>query len=213
MHRLHRGTAPTCLALYDHGHHQWTNTTPTTQERAEICTELDAMQVRRCAYCECDLDQHRQHIEHFRQRARYPQGTFAWDNLFLSCQRSDSCGKHKDACGPYLHTDLIKPDHEDPERFFLFGQHGTINLRQGLNSQEAGRAQETLRIFNLDAQWGPLRQMRKVACIGYFETANAFREMAQHYPQDDWWPLLQEELAQIEHLPFRTAIRHTLTPV
>jgi uncharacterized protein (TIGR02646 family) len=201
------------LALYHHGQHQWTKTTPTDQERAEIRTELDAMQGRRCAYCECDLDQHGQHIEHFRQRSRYPQGTFAWDNLFLSCRRSDSCGNHKDTCGPYNHTDLIKPDIEDPEHFFLFGQNGTINLRQGLNSQEAHRAEETLRIFNLDAQWGPLRQMRKVACIGYVETAIAFQEMAQLYPQADWWPLLQDELAYIEHLPFRTAIKHTLTPV
>jgi len=213
MHFLHRGHAPVCLAHYHHGQHQWTKTTPTDQERAEIRTDLDAMQGRRCAYCECNLNQHGQHIEHFRQRSRYPQGTFEWDNLFLSCDRPDSCGKHKDGCGPYNHADLIKPDHDDPEHYFLFGQHGTINLRQGLNSQEKHRANETLRIFNLDAQWGPLRQIRKVACIGYIETAKAFQEIAQHYPPDDWWPLLQEELAQVEHLPFRTAIKHTLSPV
>lgn len=212
MHLLHRGTAPACLEHYHHGQHNWAKETPTDQERTEIRTQLDAMQGGRCAYCECKLKQHVQHIEHFRQRGRYPEGTFAWDNLFLSCDRKDSCGKHKDKCGFYNYTDLIKPDGEDPEHYFLFGQYGTISLRQGLNSQETHRADETLRILNLDAKRGPLRQIRKVACIGYVETAEAFQEMADHYTQEQWWPMLEEELATIRHLPFCTAIKHTLLP-
>jgi uncharacterized protein (TIGR02646 family) len=52
------------------------------------------------------------HIEHFRQRSRYHQGTFEWDNLFGSCNRPDNRGKHKDQCGNYDYQDLIKPDVE-----------------------------------------------------------------------------------------------------
>jgi uncharacterized protein (TIGR02646 family) len=212
MHFLQRGAAPNCLSNYRHGQHQWTHLTPTFVDRAAIRTELEAMQGRRCAYCECDLDQHGQHIEHFRQRDRYSQGTFDWDNLFLSCKRKDSCGKHKDECGPYNHADLIKPDVDDPEHDFLFGEHGTISLRQGLSPQENHRAEETLRIFNLDAQWGPLRKMRELTCMTYLDTATAFQEMAQQYPESEWLPLLEAELAAIQHLPFCTAIKHTLLP-
>ena len=212
MHFLQREAAPNCLSNYQHGQHQWTS--PTVAERTEIRTALEAMQGRRCAYCECDLPQdgqHGQHIEHFRQRSRYPQGTFDWDNLFLSCDREDSCGKHKDTC-TYTPADLIKPDVEDPELFFRYGEDGTISVRQGLSPQQQHRAIETLRIFNIDAQWGPLRQMRSVVCNGYLETATAFQEMAQQYPAADWWPLLLQELASISQLPFCTAIKHTLTP-
>lgn len=210
MHFLVRGEAPNCLADYRYGQDHWGQVT--AEDKAAIRAELESMQGRRCAYCECGLDLHGQHIEHFRQRVRFPQGTFEWANLFLSCERAESCGKHKDSCGLYPHEDLIKPDIDDPEKFFRFGPDGTIHLREGLSPQQAHRANETLRIFNLDAQWGPLRQMRKIVCQGYSQTRASFQEIAQHYPQEEWWPLLQEELATIESLPFCTAIKHTLSP-
>jgi uncharacterized protein (TIGR02646 family) len=212
MHLLQRGPAPDCLAQYSYKRHSWSKTSPTDAERVEIRAELETMQGRRCAYCECSLDQHGHHIEHFRQRSRFDQGTFDWNNLFLSCERLDSCGKHKDSCGNYDPGDLIKPDEEDPEDFFVFGSDGTINLRDGLTPAQTHRASETLRIFNLDAQWGPLRQMRKVVCQGYIEDANFFLEMSLQCPQDEWWPLYQEELSKIKELPFYTAIKHTLLP-
>ena len=212
MHSLSRGATPNCLSKYRHGRDAWTNDSPTYDERLQIRTELEAMQVHRCAYCECDLKTHGQHIEHFRQRSRYPQDTFNWDNLFLSCKRRDSCGKHKDKCGQYDPDDLIKPDVEDPEHYFRFGEDGAISLRPGLKPRERQRAEETLRILSLDAQRGALRKMRELACKGYLDTAIAFQEMAQHYSESEWAPLLEEELATIQNLPFCTAIKHTLTP-
>jgi uncharacterized protein (TIGR02646 family) len=213
MHLLNRGPAPACLANYQPGVHQWTNITPTQQERDDIKTALEAMQGRRCAYCECDLDGYGQHIEHFRQRDRYPQGTFAWDNLFWSCCRKGSCGDHKDKCGAYPHAVLIKPDADDPERFFLFASNGTIAIRTGtLTTHEQHRAAETLRIFNLDEQRGALRYMRQAHCAGYLQTADELRTISATWPLQDWLPFLEEEIARTSHLPFCTAIKHTLTP-
>ncbi len=213
MHFLNRGPAPACLAKYQHGVHQWTNLTPSQQEREEVKAALEAMQGRRCAYCECDLGVHGQHIEHFRQRGRYPQGTFDWDNLFWSCEREDSCGKHKDRCGVYPPADLIKPDVEDPEHFFLFASDGTIAIRTDrLTPQEQHRAAETLRIFNLDEERGALRYMRQAHCAGYLQTAEELQTISATWAQQDWLPFLEEEIARTSHLPFCTAIKHTLTP-
>jgi uncharacterized protein (TIGR02646 family) len=213
MHLLNRGTAPACLGNYQHGAHQWTNLTPTWDEREEIRADLQAMQGQRCAYCEGDLDVHGQHIEHFRQRGRFPQGTFDWDNLFWSCEREDSCGKHKDKCGVYSPADLIKPDVEDPEHFFLFASNGTIAIRTAtLTAQEQHRAAETLRIFNLDRERGALRYMRKARCAGYLKTAEELQSISATWPMEDWFPFLEEEIAKTRHLPFCTAIKHTLTP-
>lgn len=148
------------------------------------------------------------HIEHFRQRNRYPQGTFAWSNLFGSCNREGSCGDFKDKCGVYPHEDLIKPDVEDPEHFLVFDALGGISPRSGLQPQDQHRAIQTIRILNLE---GPLQQIRFGEVQGYVQTAEFFASLAAQFPDEEWQPLLQEELDNIDALPYATAIRHVLT--
>jgi uncharacterized protein (TIGR02646 family) len=170
------------------------------------------MQGRRCGYCEADISNGQKHIEHFRQKGLDPTVTFLWSNLFGSCNREDSCGKHKDnRCDAYSSEDLIKPDVEDPERFFLFVSDGTIAVRQGLNVQDRHRATETLRIFNLDAKHGPLRRMRQQAAAGYLQTNEELCALSAEYPPEEWQFLLDRELAATAHLPFATTIKHALT--
>ncbi|MEN8214990.1 MAG: retron Ec78 anti-phage system effector HNH endonuclease PtuB [Pseudomonadota bacterium] len=214
MHKLKRPKPPACLAKYRHGLNNWSDIT--TADRAKIWESLDIMQQKRCAYCEnrikTEPKDNNAHIEHFRQRSRYPQGTFEWEKIFASCNRQESCGKYKDSLPHYNHADVIKMDVEDPEDFFLFGYDGTISIRPNLSAQEKHRAKETLRIFNLDAKHGPLRQMRQAAVQGYYQTAEELAEMAKEFPEEEWYPLLEEELEAINELPFATAIKHVLMP-
>lgn len=209
MHQLQRGAAPGCLASYRHGVSRWGEVT--SADKAAIWRELQAMQGQRCAYCEADIGHVGRHIEHFRQRDRYPQGTFAWDNLFGSCNREDSCGKHKDRCGGYVPGDLIKPDVENPEHFFLFVSDGSIAVREGLNVRDKHRAEETLRILNLNPRSG-LRWERKRAIEGHLQTKAALFEIAAEHGEDAAWVFIQEELLATAQLPFATAIKHLLSP-
>lgn len=208
MHKLERPDGPDCLQRYEHGRNQWEQVT--AEERAEIWEKLDAMQGRRCAYCEAEISEGKRHIEHFRQKAahRYPQGTFEWTNLFGSCDREESCGKHKDGCGTYHPADLIKPDVEDPEYFLLFISDGTIAVRAGLSEPERRRAEETLRVFNLDAKHGPLRSIRKKEVYGYLQTFEEYALMTES--PEELQDALEREVAATAHLPFATAIKHTL---
>jgi len=209
MHQLQRPAAPACLGKFRHGQNNWNDVS--LADKAEIWQQLNQMQQQRCAYCECSITgEHQSHIEHFRQRARYSQGTFDWLNLFGSCNHTKSCGKHKDTCGAYNHQDLIKMDVEDPEYFFLFVSDGTIAIRSGLSLHERHRAEETLRIFNIDAKHGRLRQMRKSAVQGYLQTAEDLATLAIEYDESEWKPLLEQELEAIRNHPFATAIKHTL---
>jgi uncharacterized protein (TIGR02646 family) len=211
MHELQRNpVAPTCLNKYQHGRDQWSMQSPTYDERQEIWNQLNAMQGHRCAYCEADISNGQKHIEHFRQKGRDATVTFLWSNLFGSCNRKDSCGKHKDGCGDYNPSDLIKPDVDDPEHFFVFVPDGTIAIRQGLSKADKHRATETLRIFNLDAQHGPLRRMRQQAAVGYQQTVEEILALAADYPPEEWQPLLDSEVATTADLPFATAIKHAL---
>jgi uncharacterized protein (TIGR02646 family) len=210
MHKLHRGNAPECLDKYHHGLHNW-RLTP--EDITEIWQGLEAMQGKRCAYCEVDISNGKRHIEHFRQRSRDPAKTFDWRNLFGSCNRKTSCGKHKDGLPPYNPDDLIKPDEEDPEYFFLLVSDGTIAIRELLSANDKRRAEATLRIFNLDAQHGPLRRMRQKAVQGYIQQAEELQNLSFEDPE--LLPQVLDEInrliADTAHLPFATAIKHTLS--
>jgi len=209
LHRLNRGAVPPCLAKYRHGRDNWSSLTAI--DRAEIWQALERMQGKRCAYCEADIADGRRHIEHFVQKGRVSRVTFLWDNLFGSCNREDTCGKHKDhAAGHYNSEDLIKPDIDDPDDFFVFVADGTIQLRQGISAEQQRRAEETLRIFNLDAEHGALRRMRQAATTGYLQTAEELWSLVDEFSDEEWQQLLDEELAAIAHHSFVTAIRHTL---
>jgi len=210
MRKLQRGPAPSCLNNYHHGANNWTKETPTTAEKADIWVALEAMQGQRCAYCEGPINKDNRHIEHFRQKAAhiYPQGTFLWSNLFGSCNRENSCGKHKDRIGTYPPAVLIKPDIEDPERFLVFTPDGGVSPRKGLSAADENRAKETIRIFNLDTTLKPIRH-REVC--GYVQTAEYLAALAESFKEEEWMPLLQQEIAATAHLPFATAIKHVLT--
>ncbi|SHG35829.1 TIGR02646 family protein [Marinomonas polaris DSM 16579] len=211
MHKLVRPIPPLCLSQYQHGRDNWSNVTP--DHKSEIWLKLDEMQQHRCAYCEAaiktDRNTSNSHIEHLRQRRSFSQGTFLWSNLFGSCNREDSCGKHKDNLPPYSHQDLIKMDEEDPEHFFEFLPDGNVVPVKGLRPEDKHRAEETIRIFNLN---GALRQIRETAIKGYLQTAEELVTYVEEFEEVDWLPLLQDELNQIKDLPFTTAIKHTLLP-
>lgn len=200
--------APTCLGSYTYGIHAWDNVSPT--HKVQIRTQLEAMQGRRCAYCEGSIDSLGQHIEHFRRKKNHPALTFDWNNLFWSCDQTDSCGHFKDhGAGPYNVADLVNPCSDDPDAFFIFQADGTISVRNGLSAVDQRRATETLRVFSLDANWGRLRAMRRAAVSGYVEDANA--AFNEGWPPDDIRALFQAELEIARNLPFYTAIRHVLT--
>ncbi|WP_300675397.1 retron system putative HNH endonuclease [Desulfoluna sp.] len=119
MHKLKRPSPPNCLSKYRHGRDNWSLVT--IEDKKGIWVQLHAMQGNLCAYCESPLltqnGQRDAHIEHFRQKGKDPRVTFEWDNLFGSCNRKISCGRHKDAHPAYDPALPIKMDEEDPITF------------------------------------------------------------------------------------------------
>jgi uncharacterized protein (TIGR02646 family) len=208
MRKLDRNgvTAPECLVNYQYTAQNWDDIT--ALDRAEIRRHLEQMQGRRCAYCEGPLDALGQHIEHFRRKRRFPQLTFAWANLYWSCDQTDSCGHYKDhGAGAYNVDDLIEPCADNPDQFFRFRTDGTISVRSGLDPAQQRRAEETLRVFNLNPKWGRLRNMRKAALSTYVSLVDGVIEFSVGELQEFFSRELSEAAAQ----PFFTAIRHVLT--
>lgn len=207
MHKLNRPqTAPGCLTKYRHGLHNWDNVTD--QDKSEIWQALEQMQGQVCAYCEIDINRPKCHIEHFEQKSRISEKTFEWRNLFGSCDYHGRCGRYKDN-QRYNSQDLIKPDIEDPEYYLVFAPNGSVSPRSNLSEDERRRASETIRVLKLDDF--VIQAMRYKQVFGYVQTAEEFAEIALLYPENEWLPMLQEEIRKTSSLPFSTAIKHILT--
>jgi predicted ATP-binding protein involved in virulence len=74
-------------------------------------------------------------------------------------------------------------------------------------SRLSGYAEETLRVFNLNPNWGRLRNMRKGAVSFYVSRVDRYTDLTPVELQQ----LFSDELAQALASPFYTAIRHVLT--
>lgn len=207
MHKLQRLIAPPCLAQYSYKTHKWKDVSDT--DKAAIRQSLYAMQQHRCAYCEKSLPKDKAcHIEHFRQRSCHPQGTFTWDNLYLSCNTTNTCGKYKDQQS-YHWQDLIDPCTDDPDDYLRFYSDGSIRPRKNLLPSEQKRAKETIRVFNLNEQ--ALQATRKSELQGWLQIAEELLQW-QEISEDDYQTELNQYLQDISDKPFITAIRHLLLP-
>ena len=226
MHKLNRPAAPVCLSQFQLGTHTWDDVFGVDKD--EIWVQLEQMQGARCAYCEAQLvltrprRRNSAHIEHFRQKNPriYPQGTFIWSNLFGSCKNKQSCGEHKDRYKQntgYSHQDLIKMDVEDPDDFLHFLSDGQVTSRVGISPSDKHRAEETIRIFNLNSlrysRYGYIRANKDTQ-----QLLRDYKKMAVLAPTDEeraeWIQAYEEELAKavggITGTPFETAIRHAI---
>src|ERR1700723_46316 len=213
MHLLDRNTVPIppCLVApaeglaYDHLNRA---------QKAEIRTNLLALQKQRCAYCERRTGEERDegHIEHFRSQAAHRDLKVAWSNMFWSCNDEKTCGKHKDKCtrpaGPKATFDpneLIDPSVDDPPHFLLFVVAGTVRPRDGLDVVGQRRALETLRVFQL-ADSAYLRRSREDAVKPYVSAVDSLLSAGR----DAVVRYLQSEGARIDSAPFSAVIRQYL---
>lgn len=89
---------------------------------SEIKSSLDLLFYGKCAYCQSDIKSTSfAHIEHFRPKAQFPELTFEWANLFLSCERCNS-KENKGEKFP-LTSDgepMVNPCDDNPDEHFKF---------------------------------------------------------------------------------------------
>ena len=217
MHYLDRTRVviPPCLATPPAG---WTYGDIRGPQKAEIRDALLAMQEHRCAYCErrTGTDQsYDGHIEHFRDQTGNKQLSLTWNNLFWSCNDERTCGKHKDKCryqqGPKRQYDsaiLIDPSAEDPEQYLSFVSDGTVVPRVALNDALRGRAEETIRVFQLNES-AFLTRSRQDAIRPYIGMVDSLLELGV----DALRKFIGTQLGPVTAAPFGTAIKQFLTSV
>lgn len=106
----------------------------------EVREELKQAQDSLCAYCETALSTDTR-IDHFEPKDRHYTLTFKWDNLVLSCDRSDSCDVKKDN---NFEAYWVNPYSTDPIGLFTFRGNGKIK-------GETPDAEKIIKDFGLDS--------------------------------------------------------------
>ncbi|KMW73209.1 hypothetical protein TI10_08875 [Photorhabdus luminescens subsp. luminescens] len=207
MKALTRPPKPHVLNQFKAGQNTWMEI-----DQTEIWPHLEEMQGAFCAYCECRLN--RKHIEHFRPRGKFSALTFDWENLFGSCGDSsksggwERCGIYKDhGAGAYDVNQLIKPDVENPDDFLLFLTTGRVIPASGLQGQALKKAEETIRVFNLNGD-AKLFGRRRTALQNVIKEVEYFYLTFEELEEEEWTLLLHEQLEELKTEEFSTALRH-----
>lgn len=224
MHRLDRSKLrpPACLNGYDYRTRTWDDLDQKCkrelraallqmQGNPNIATpEADRCGLR-CAYCESAIREGG-HIEHFRRKSEkhYPQFTFFWGNLFLSCDDRGHCGHYKDrgSAPSYDPDQLIKPDQNDPEHFLYFHSKGEVRPRPALGVNDTRRAEETIRVFGLNDS--RLQGRRAKAVEKLRKTILDDLDELGSWAKEDRHAYLTQEIEANRYQPYVTTIKHFL---
>ncbi len=218
-----RASCPPCLLRYKalvslH----WKDVS--AQEKEEIRTHLQQMQGAFCAYCEGYADRKgAPHVEHFRRKSEFPQQEFDWENLFLSCDDPETCGKHKDDPSikntydagvpndPYRSGDILDPCRDDPRDCLLFSADGSVYPRPETPAAHQRRASETIRVLGLDHI--RLFSQRKQVVATYIASDPDLLSVLESMTTEERRAFVCEEIAEAQRAPFAAAIRELLLDI
>jgi len=189
MHRFERGDAPVDFAKIPRKHKQNWEAFGDAEPEKKACLRnaLYERQHRHCAYCEREIksdDKVRpkgSHIDHLERRGEAAGKTFDWNNLFLSCDFKDTCGRYKDKGlknRKFNVDDIVDPSRENPLDYFSFDEQGKIGVVEGATPEIIRKVDETIRVFNLNGSQDLLETRRWA-----YENAKAFHERLQ--PTDE----------------------------
>ncbi|MBP3556335.1 MAG: TIGR02646 family protein [Thermoguttaceae bacterium] len=135
MHKFKRPEEPQCLIDARAKKETWE-----TFRKAELTECLHRAQDGCCAYCDMKLKRDEKgrlkaHIEHLSRRCENRTGVFDWENLFLSCEHSESCGKYKDKQykklqngAPVNVENIVDPSKEEPLDYFRYTVLGRVAI-------------------------------------------------------------------------------------
>ncbi len=216
MRKLTRPPAPAELANFSNPPHTWDDATGDLKKALWEALEQMQRPTRSsevlCAYCERPIyanknGSEQRHIEHFWRKnvnVGWPAKTFDWDNLFGSCTADQrTCGHFKDRTAwPYKPSDLLDPCVDDPSLFLGFDLYGNVFVRPDLSNDDARRAKETIRVFNLEEP-GLIRE--RSDSLRRLRDAHAM--FSKGYDDDQIDEVLKGEAQLLAHLPFTAARR------
>lgn len=144
----------------------------------DIKDSLKVIYNNKCAYCEQDIGDNNQHVEHYRPKHLYPWLALSWDNLFLCCDRCNTYkSDHFETTGPRISSfdpnaikeihalcdtynkiekpKMVNPEKEDVEALLKFDRAGVI-------SSDDERVQYTIDTCHINREQANTRRKRLI---------------------------------------------------
>ena len=92
------------------------NNSTTVWNNKQIKTSLLNSSHKKCAYCECKLDEESQYmeVEHFEDKKNNPDKVIEWDNLLPSCKRCNGSKSTHDV----INEPIVNPYIDEPREHF-----------------------------------------------------------------------------------------------
>ena len=91
---------------------------------------LKSEQAFQCAYCELAITSNntKSHIDHFKRKHFFPELTFAYNNLLVSCNNPNHCASIKDSKvnSKDYYKNLINPVDDEPSEYFDYQISGKL---------------------------------------------------------------------------------------
>jgi uncharacterized protein (TIGR02646 family) len=121
------------------------------KEKANILIRkelLDKMTFEHCSFCDgFPIEATSQAtIEHFKPKAKYPLEVYAWNNLYLACNKCQEKGDNFD-------NRLLRPDTPEYDFYHYFMYNaatGEIEVNPSADTEEQERAQITIDLYKFN---------------------------------------------------------------
>ena len=150
---------------------------------------LKAMFHGKCAFCESKIEHVSDaHIEHYRPKSKFPDLTFAWNNLLLACGQCNST-KYKgdkfpesNADGPY-----VDPCTDNPEDHFQFFYDAKTKLASVYGKTARGATTERdLGLNRPDLRTYRSKRVEMLMCLAQCAQTNSdAQQLLDEARQDD----------------------------
>ena len=102
--------------------------------RQKIRIHMISQQKFICCYCCGEINEDDSHNEHIRPRDKKQDLSLDYNNMLVSCNTSNQCGKLKG--GYYSENDFVSPLDEDVEEQFKYSTDGEIiGLKKGVEEK------------------------------------------------------------------------------
>lgn len=108
--------------------------------RDDLMGLLLEMTKNHCSFCDKYFDYDAKEIEHFQPKVKFPENSFEWSNLFVSCHL---CNKAK---GEKFDELLLKSD----DSSYKFYNNFRYNFKSGELEPKNDRAEKTIEIYDLN---------------------------------------------------------------
>ena len=131
-----------------------------------------------CPYCEKRIYDNEGHIEHVKPRDLYPKEFQNYNNLMISCDEKNSCGKYK---GNKYDNNFINPIVDNPEDYFDYNiaSGEIVPKNNDANSNEYVRAKYTIDTLNLNSYELKNARMNLVDMLSVYTGEN--KEYIQYF--------------------------------